>query len=237
MKSISIELLENYANINKYMHDQIKEICKITKTNERVKSYGSLATQPLLICSICSIANCENFFEIGTGRGTTSLSVSLLKHIKKVITIDILDFDEKRDTYIDFKKAYVSNHDLYDMVPYDEKEKVMYCKNISYDFPKSAFQNYFDVLFIDGNHKVDNIIIDDFMVCEYMAKNEYIIVFDDYGPDWATTRVVDDLIKKRDDLSFFLISTMKEYPKWGHVIVTKKNNKFDDVFTKFTINT
>ena len=98
-------------------------------------------------------------------------------------------------------------------------------------FPKNYYRKFFDICFIDGNHKVDKYIYDDYNVSKHILKDDGIIIFDDYGPDWAVTRVVDDIIEK-DNLISILINTIPKYPTWGHMIVLNKNNKFLDIISK-----
>lgn len=219
----------------KYPIDQSDEqkiltICKITKTNENIKSYSSLMPQSILLYTLCKLINAKTFFEIGTGRGTTSLSVALLPHIEKVITTDVLPFEKKRETYLDFKLVTTSNKDFYDIIPFEEKNKVEYLNFVSKYFPKEKYDKYFDISFIDGNHTRDSFIIKDFNLSEFMTKDSGIIVFDDYGPDWAVTRVVDNLIQTRNDLCFTLVNIMDNYPSYGHVIITKKENDIMEQF-------
>ena len=93
-------------------------------------------------------------------------------------------------------------------------------------FPKEKYKEYFDICFIDGNHKTDKFIKSDYNVSKYILKKDGFIIFDDYGPDWAVTRVVDDILKNNKNLVGILINTMSKYPTWGHVIVIDKNNSF-----------
>ena len=57
-------------------------ICEMTKTGYRVKPLSSLTTQSKIMYTLAKSVGAESLFEIGTGRGTTSYSVSLLPHWK-----------------------------------------------------------------------------------------------------------------------------------------------------------
>jgi predicted O-methyltransferase YrrM len=208
------------AKLNNEIYEKIKTIGLFTKTSDRVKPINSTIIQPTLLYYLCTKYNIQNFFEIGTGRGTTSLTVSLIPHIKKVITLDILPFNKKRNTYVNFKPEFVSNKDLYDLIPYPEKKKITYLNNTSFTLDLDKYKNQFDLVFIDANHKVDKYIEKDFEIAEELICKNGIIVMDDYGPNWATTRVIDNLIKTRKDLKFTLIQTMKK-ENHGHVLIEK----------------
>ena len=103
----------------------------------------------------------------------------------------------------------------------------------SKDFPKENYGEFFDIAFIDGNHKVDKIIQKDFEICKYMLKPNGIIIFDDYGPDWAVTRVVNHIIETNADYIFTLINTCSNLPNHGHVIMSPKDN---DILKDFFVD-
>lgn len=208
------------AYLDNSIYEKIKNIGLLTKTGERFKSINSVIIQPTLLYYLSKKYNVKNFFEIGTGRGTTSFVVSLLPHIEKIVTLDILPFDKKRNTFINFIPAKVSNKDLYDQISYPEKSKITYLNETSETLNVDMYEKQFDLVFIDGNHKVDKYIIKDFEVAEKLLTKDGIIVMDDYGPDWGVTRVIDNLIKIRKDLKFTLIQTMKK-ENHGHVLIEK----------------
>ena len=105
--------------------EDIKEICKLTKTRpkdvpqEFFMDYGS--EQPLLIKSIVSKLKAENFFEIGTGRGTGSYSVALEESINFVATLDRIPHFFKQDTAIEFKPIKISQKGIHHMIKFKEK--------------------------------------------------------------------------------------------------------------------
>ena len=113
------------------------------------------------------------------------------------------------------------------MVTSEEAAKKYNCKL----FPKNNYKNFFDICFIDGNHKIDKYILNDYNISKHILKDDGIIIFDDYGPDWAVTRVVDEILKN-EHLIGVLINSMSSYPTYGHVIVLNKNNKFLEIISK-----
>jgi hypothetical protein len=225
MNKILFSDIRNKIHVSNEIIDKIITISKYTKTGSREKPYLHVIVQPLLLHILCKFFECENFFEIGYGRGTSSMAVSLLDNVKFQLSLDIMPFDMKKDTFVNFLPISASNKDLFDMIPYDTKYKISYFDRKNEVFDLNKYKKQFNVLFIDGNHKIDKIVAEDFNICEQLATDENIIIFDDYGPDWAVTRVIDKLIENRKDLDFLLINTMSNYPTWGHVIVTKKNHK------------
>ena len=82
----------------------LSEILKLSKTrvnysvNEFTLSWGM--EQTFFVKACCEAIGCKNFFEIGTGRGTSSYAVSLLPHVKKIVTVDIIPHNQKQSTAI-----------------------------------------------------------------------------------------------------------------------------------------
>ena len=233
MKIINLEDFFIQNNYDwKEKNEEIFEISRLSKTRasdntEITHHYG--LEQPFLLHAISKIYNVKNFFEIGTGRGTGSYSVSLVDSVEKIITFDIVEFEQKRETAINFKKEYASNEDIYNLVPYKEKNKIDFRNIHKSPLEKEKYKNYFDLSFIDGNHTDFDMIMDDFKLSEFVTKDDGILLFDDYGPDWAVTHVVDYLRENRDDLSFTLIpfrghlfNKEKKEVNMGAVLVKKK---------------
>tara|TARA_Y100000034_G_scaffold6291_2_gene6915 strand:+ start:1698 stop:2402 length:705 start_codon:yes stop_codon:yes gene_type:complete len=178
--------------------EKLSTICKYTKTrvnNERTAgemSYGS--EQCFLVKAIAQSIEATDFFEIGTGRGTASYAVSLLESLERVMTIDIISFHEKRHTAIGYEAAHVSNHDLYEMIPYPEKEKIEF-KHLS-ELSRVFNQNSgeFDLAFIDGNHTDFDVIMNDFAICNHLVRPGGLILFDDYHPDKFAVKAAADKV-------------------------------------------
>ena len=141
--------------------------------------------------------SCENFFEIGTGRGTSSYAVSLIDSVKKVTTVDIVRHSQKKHEAISYKPAFVSNSDLFDLIKFKEKEKIKFKHTDDYADIVDEQENFFDVCFIDGNHDIEAIILNDFNICMKVLKKPGYIIWDDYDPNkFQVKKVVDEISEK-----------------------------------------
>jgi len=180
--------------------DKIGHICSLTKTRVKDKQkfefdYGM--EQTFFIKAFAESIKAKNFFEIGTGRGTASYAISLINNINKVVTVDIIPHNKKKYEAINYKPAFVSNSDLYDLIQFTEKEKIQF-KHVD-DYPDiiDEYRNYFDVCFIDGEHDNKSIILNDFEVCMKVVKDGGYIVWDDYDPNQFKVKEIVDSISQK----------------------------------------
>jgi predicted O-methyltransferase YrrM len=202
MKTITIkQYFDSISHDYEKDRESLKDILRLTKT--RVKEGMSRFAfvrgmeQTFLMKAIAKNLNASNFFEIGTGRGTSSYAISLLPNIKKVVTVDIVPHQQKKYEAINFKPALVSNEDLFEFITFAEKEKIQFKHISDYDDILKKSENSFDLCFIDGNHSDYDVIKSDFDVCHKLIKNGGMIVWDDYVPDkFTVTNVVDDIIRE-----------------------------------------
>ena len=203
----NIALLDFFEQTNynyKKDLDKLKTICYYTKTRAGIPveledfsmSYGM--EQPFLIKAIAESLNCENFFEIGTGRGTACYSAALSKNMKQITTIDIIPFKHKRNEFIGCKPKMVSNRDLYMMIPYREKEKINFFERRDLPGIIKDGEKKFDMCFIDGNHDSPSIIFEDFLLSKRLLKDDGAIVFDDYFPNKFVVKKIVDRILEAD---------------------------------------
>lgn len=179
--------------------EQTKNICLLTKTrpSERIDGempYGS--EQVFLLKSLAKANNVKKYFEIGTGRGTSAYSVASLKCVEEVITSDILDFEKKRLTAINYKEKVLSNKDIYDLYQDKSKEKIKFIHPSKYKHIKKSHKNSIDLAFIDGNHTNIFRIYRDFAICKKLLKKDGVLLFDDYNTkEFQVKKIVDFLIK------------------------------------------
>lgn len=218
----SIELRDFFTDI-KYSWEKDREnlevICKLTKTRVRPEigefkfTFG--LEQPFLIKAISDHIKAKSFFEIGTGRGTACYSVALGPSVKEIKTVDITPFQQKMDTAINYRSACVSNADLYEMIPFEEKEKIMFMHTSQVEDAIANRDNSFDLCFIDGNHSDPRIIYGDFKVCQKIVKNGGVILFDDYHP---TKFAVREVVHK----------ILEENPRYDATLVKFHGHLFDE---------
>ena len=179
----------------------LKDILRLTKTrvNQNIKSfdfsYGM--EQTFFLKAAVESMKARNFFEIGTGRGTASYAVSRIKSVEEILTVDIIPHNQKKNEAIDYKPALVSNADLYDLIKFKEKEKIQFKHTDDYLDITAKYVSFFDVCFIDGNHDVESIILNDFNICMKVLKRPGYIIWDDYDPNkFQVKKVVDDIRHK-----------------------------------------
>lgn len=203
----------------------IEHICKFTKTRVNPTlssipfklSYGS--EQTFLIKSIVEKYMAKTFFEIGTGRGTTSYAVSSIPEIEEIHTLDIIPFHKKMNTAIGYSPALASNKDLYDLISIEGKSKINFHQGTSNNFDIPS-DNKMDICFIDGNHSDPEIIIKDFLLCQKMMKSKGWIIWDDYSPtEHKVKSVVDVILRRYPETSATLIEFR------GHLFDTQRKEK------------
>lgn len=209
----------NYNELN----NKLFEINLLTKTrhdpNKKHITEHFGIEQSYLLYYIADKLNIQNFIEIGTGRGTTSYSIALKDTVKEIHTFDIIPFNQKMNSAIKFKQSYISNMDIYNLIPYNEKNKIkFYNINELNNNYKKIYHKKFDLAFIDGNHDNYNIIMNDFLNCNSLTTDNAVIIFDDYMNFPVVTNVVNDIIKKYKDYKYILI------PFRGHLFMKDKKD-------------
>ena len=182
--------------------ENLSVICHFTKTRHNETrtagemSYGS--EQCFLVKAIAQKIKAKKFFEIGTGRGTSSYSVALEPEIEKVSTVDIVSHIQKKNEAIGYRSALVSNQDLYEMIHFKEKEKIEFNHVSEYQRIIDSESKTYDLAFIDGDHTNVEVIAQDFLISQTMVKEDGIILFDDYHPSKFSVRKVVDYILEED---------------------------------------
>jgi len=171
--------------------------------------------QPFLINAVAHWKGCSSFFEVGTGRGTACYSIALLDSLETIRTIDIIPFDMKRNEAIGYEPAFVSNKDLYEMIPFKEKSKIeFYHRNQVGDILAKSSQGY-DLLFIDGNHSDAGVILEDFEICRSVLNDNSIIIWDDYDTTKFAVCPVIEMVQSK-------------YPEYDTLLVEFRGHLFDN---------
>ena len=213
--------------------NKLSTICHFTKTrnnpnkNEGEMSFG--AEQCFLVKAIANNISASNFFEIGTGRGTACYAVALEESIEEIVTIDIVSHFQKKNEAIGYRAAVVSNHDLYEMIPFEQKEKIKFKHTSEVPFFIDEMEDEFDLAFIDGNHTDEFIIENDFNICNKLVRDGGVILFDDYHPEKFTVKKVADKILQENpefkaELICFhghLFDQERKVEDYGILVVTK----------------
>mgnify|MGYP003134190893 CR=1 FL=1 len=187
--------------------EELNVICRLTKTrpdNERVQGQFSHGQeQPFFIKALAEHINAKSFFEIGTGRGTACYAVALNDDMREIRTFDIVPHEQKKNEAIDYKPAFVSNADLYEMMPYKQKEKITFDMRHNMRSLLETHQDKFDLCFIDGNHTDARVIMEDFYFAHKLLKPGGAIVFDDYHPRKFAVKDVVDAIDNSENYNFY----------------------------------
>jgi len=225
MKTIDIRQLFEKNNFNyKKDEDKIFKICEITKTRvdfnkKNIKEHYGIE-QSFIIYFLAKIFKTETFFEIGTGRGTASYSIALCNTLKTINTFDIVPFTQKFQTAVNFKPFFGSNKDLYNLIPFESKDKIkfLHISELNEKYNKQN-KNKFDMAFIDGNHSDYNIIMGDFINANNVVKDNGIIIFDDYGNFPVVTKVINDIMQKYTEYSYLFV------PFRGYLYMTDKKDE------------
>ena len=197
----------------------LQEICRVTKTRARPTMPKDILVegmeQPFFLKACADYFKPKKILEIGTGRGTGSYAMGLTTEVEKIVTLDIIPFQQKQNTAIGFQPAVASNADLFRLVK-DEKAKAKIEFLERNDFSLSTD---FDMAFIDGNHDDKEIIKKDFDICEAVLRNGGVIIWDDYNFSEFVVKDVVDEIAKKEDLKITLV-----FQK-GHLFGDTKEDK------------
>lgn len=218
--------------------EKIEKICYYTKSRANpgkkdfALSYGM--EQPFFLKAVAEWAKCKSFFEIGTGRGTACYAVSLIDSIQKLCTVDIVPFTVKKNEAIGYEPAFVSNEDLYGMIPYNQKNKIEFYLRDNISVIKEQSGEGFDLLFIDGDHTNPTMIMQDFQICKSMSHDNSLIIWDDYDPQkFAVRGVIREVQRKFPEYSTMLIESRghlfhNQKPESGAGMVLMKKGGFDE---------
>ena len=188
--------------------EKLDVIMRYTKTRPKKIEYSPSAgqEQTYLLKGIAENIGATSFFEIGTGRGTACYALSLIPEMEQIITVDIISHYQKKNEAIENKPAVVSNYDLYNMIPYEEKQKISFKHTSDMMTVKLEMSNEFDMAFIDGNHTSYDIVMQDFNNCLDLVKPGGVIVFDDYHPQkFVVKNVVNDILLENPDIEACLV--------------------------------
>ena len=206
--------LEDYFERIGYDWEQdlkkLTSICMLTKTRaDKNKQSGQMSygsEQCFLVKAVARHIGASSFFEIGTGRGTACYSVALEEKIEEIITVDIVSHFQKKNEAIAYQPFQVSNHDLYQMVEGEEKEKISFKHRSELPLIIQEYDEEIDLAFIDGDHTDISIIKQDFIACDQLVREGGIILFDDYHPSkFAVKQVVDEILEKNPSYSAELV--------------------------------
>ena len=133
---------------------------------------GSLPTDLALLRGLASLFKDCTYFEIGTWRGESVANMAPVA--KECFTLNLSVKEMKamgvRNKYL-YRLGYFSNN----------LDNVIHLSGNSMSFDFEALNKKFDVIFIDGDHHYEKVKNDTEKVLTYLAHEESVIVWHDYG--------------------------------------------------------
>ena len=144
---------------------------------------GSLPTDMMLLAGLAEgIKDCT-YFEIGTWRGESVTTLS--SRTKSCHTLCLTDAQMRK---LGMHERTIKSHRLFSK----EVENVVQLRGDSRSFDYKSLNQKFDLIFIDGDHHYDFVRSDTEKVFEYLAHDETIVVWHDYGfhPDQVRFEVM-----------------------------------------------
>jgi predicted O-methyltransferase YrrM len=133
---------------------------------------GSLPTDIALLKKLAeTIDNCR-FFEIGTWRGESVINVS--ENAKSCATLNLSKHELEK---LGLNDRYINQVGLYSKAD----KKITHLEGNSMNFNYESLNQKYDLIFIDGDHHYEVIKEDTKNIFKYLAKDDSIVVWHDYG--------------------------------------------------------
>ncbi len=206
-----------YNKLNKTKTVSVSSIIKFSKINllEVVDKAGGLTFQELVsILGICSIFPSGKVLEIGSFRGRTALNIIYNFPNIKLYTFDLPEnfTDQKNLKYklIESDKFQAFHKEKNELkIKYNDffsKINSIEGDSATYDF--SNFDNFFDIIIIDGSHKYENVVIDSENAIK-MIKKDGFIIWHDYSKDHIDVLRAIKFIKKKYSITINRIKHTK----------------------------
>jgi predicted O-methyltransferase YrrM len=138
-----------------------------------------------------------NYLEIGAFHGANILSVANSYGLHNDSKLYCIDPWEDYDEYPEYKNQQSSNYDLFmnNIENSGVKDKIIIKRGYSNSQIPLLEDNFFDIIYIDGNHQPEYVLEDAVLSFRKLNING-IMIFDDYGwggPD-LTQRGIDGFL-------------------------------------------
>ena len=142
-----------------------------------------------------------NYLEIGTLYGANILSVAHSYGLHKDSKLYCIDPWQDYDEYPEYKNQQSSIYKTFidNVENSGVKDKIIIKRGFSNNEILKMEDNFFDIIYIDGNHEPE-YVLEDAVLSFRKLKNNGIMIFDDYG--WGGP----DLTQKGIDGFFIRIS-------------------------------
>jgi hypothetical protein len=187
-KVVNNKLSENFENYSKYIQDSrhLLELFKFEGVKYRTATFWK---------NILKVSDYEKkpirYLEIGVFQGANLISFLLEGYANhkdsEVYGIDPWCNYDEYDEYTDKQDVNEVNF-LKNLkkLPKDMHDKIKIYKDFSFNKIKEFDNDFFDIIYIDGNHNSD-AVLEDAVMSFRKLKNNGILIFDDVG--WNHTNI------------------------------------------------
>lgn len=125
-----------------------------------------------------------NYLEIGTLCGANLLSVIQTYGKHKDSKLHCIDPWENYTEYPEYFDMQNNNYELFkkniNKLEDDIKSKIVINRGYSHNIVHTLEDNFFDIIYIDGNHEPE-FVLEDAVLSFRKLKNNGVMIFDDYG--------------------------------------------------------
>jgi predicted O-methyltransferase YrrM len=195
------------------------EIAEIPAVRDAVVTAYPDDRNRAVLAALCQGLGAKTFFEIGTNRGRTALSVARSNPDLDVYTLDLPSPEAGGETELDLteadKRLFTDwrRGEAFEDTPEAERITQLLGDSASYDF--SEYEGKMDVVFIDGSHSYP-YVTNDTRVAEEMLTANGTIVWDDYPGFPGVLQCVLESARRLDGPVFHILGTrMAVYSRAG----------------------
>lgn len=134
-----------------------------------------------------------NYLEIGTFYGANLISVGLTYGLHNESKLYCIDPWQDYDEYNEYKneQPHIYNTFIENIKNSGIQDKIIINRGFSYKEINKFDDNFFDIIYIDGNHEADYVLEDAISSFRKLKVNG-IMIFDDYG--WYSAHQVEKAI-------------------------------------------
>tara|TARA_B100001248_G_C27370818_1_gene451537 strand:- start:474 stop:1121 length:648 start_codon:yes stop_codon:yes gene_type:complete len=137
-----------------------------------------------------------NYLEIGSFNGSSVIDFSNIFGANKKSKLYCIDPWSDYDEYPEYKNLNNKNYDIFKKNIENNKltDKVITLRGYSHEKIPELNDNFFDIIYVDGNHETKYVLQDGELALKKLKKNGFMI-FDDY--DWDTVKIAVDNFSKK----------------------------------------
>jgi len=138
-----------------------------------------------------------NYLEIGAFHGANAISVAQSYALHTESKVHVIDPWEDYSEYPEYKGEQQKNYTMFldNIEAAGVKDKMSIHRGFSKDIVPTFQDEYFDIIYIDGNHEPE-AVLEDAVLSFRKLKHNGVLIFDDYGwggPD-LTQRGIDAFV-------------------------------------------